>query len=158
MSQQVSNARYFPPDIEREARFAGFVLASVARQLRHAFQQRLADPQLTLSQPRALVCLARRQAVEVGAHDLSSAAGLQELDAEVGRQAAMLAYLQDFGLMMWAALPGVPWIALLRKPAAPVSAPESPALADWGYDRQLASASPIRGAAASGHCPGRATS
>ena len=42
----------------------------------------------------------------------------------------MLAYLQDFRLMMWVALLGVPCIALLRKPASPVSAPESQALAD----------------------------
>jgi DHA2 family multidrug resistance protein len=74
--------------------------------------------------------LALRQAVEAGAHDLSSTAGLQVLDAEVGRQAAMLAYLQDFRLMMWVALLGIPLIALLRKPASPAPAAESPALAD----------------------------
>jgi DHA2 family multidrug resistance protein len=86
--------------------------------------------------------LALRQAVEAGAHDLS-AAGLQKLDAEVGRQATMLAYLQDFHLMMWVALLGIPLIALLRKPASPVPATESPALAEYGSGRQLASAAPI---------------
>jgi hypothetical protein len=42
----------------------------------------------------------------------------------------MLAYLPDFRLMMWVALLGIPWIALLREPASPVAGPESPALAD----------------------------
>lgn len=42
----------------------------------------------------------------------------------------MLAYLPDFRLMMWVALLGIPWIALLRKPASPLSAAGSPALAD----------------------------
>jgi hypothetical protein len=41
----------------------GFLLASVARQLRHAFQQRLTDPQLTLAQARALVYVARHEGV-----------------------------------------------------------------------------------------------
>jgi len=74
--------------------------------------------------------LALRQAVEAGAHDLSTAAGLQRLDAEVGRQSVMLAYLQDFRLMMWVALLGIPWIALLRKPVSPAPAAGSPALVD----------------------------
>ena len=41
----------------------GFLLASVARQMRHAFQQRLTDPQLTLAQARALVYVARHEGV-----------------------------------------------------------------------------------------------
>jgi len=41
----------------------GFLLTTVARQLRHAFQQRLTDPQLTLAQARALVYVARHEGV-----------------------------------------------------------------------------------------------
>jgi DHA2 family multidrug resistance protein len=70
--------------------------------------------------------LALRQAVESGAHDLSTAPGLLALDAEVSRQASMLAYLQDFRLMMWVALICIPLIALLRRPewvAVPATTP-----------------------------------
>ena len=42
------------PSLNSNQDSLGFLLASVARQLRHAFQQRLADPQLTLAQARAL--------------------------------------------------------------------------------------------------------
>jgi len=72
--------------------------------------------------------LALRAAVESGVHDLSTAPGLLALDAEVSRQASMLAYLQDFRLMMWIALICIPLIALLRRPAAAVHA-ETPTAA-----------------------------
>ncbi|MEO8296609.1 MAG: hypothetical protein ABI574_02260 [Burkholderiales bacterium] len=39
----------------------------------------------------------------------------------------MLAYLEDFRLMMWVALIGIPLIALLRKPPASMPIGESPA-------------------------------
>ena len=39
------------------------------------------------------------------------------LDAEVNRQAATLAYLQDFRLMMWVAVAAAPLLLLLRAPA-----------------------------------------
>jgi DHA2 family multidrug resistance protein len=71
-----------------------------------------------------------RQAVEAGAHDLSSEAGLLALNAEVGRQAAMLAYLEDFRLMMWVGLIGIPLIALLRKPPVAVPIAEAPGTAE----------------------------
>lgn len=56
------------------------------------------------------------QATESGAYDLSSAAGLLALDADVTRQAAILAYLQDFRLMMFVTLASLPLLLLLRRP------------------------------------------
>jgi len=43
------------------------------------------------------------------------AAGLAVIDAEVTRQAAMIAYLNDFYLMMWLSLAAVPLVLLMRK-------------------------------------------
>ena len=73
---------------------------------------------------------ALRQATEAGAVDLSSAQGLAMLDAQVSRQAATLAYLQDFRLMMWIALAAIPLIVLLRAPAKKAAAAGVPAVAD----------------------------
>jgi DHA2 family multidrug resistance protein len=56
------------------------------------------------------------QATENGAFDLSSPAGLLALNVEVTRQAAVLAYLQDFRLMMFITLASLPLLLLLRKP------------------------------------------
>jgi DHA2 family multidrug resistance protein len=61
--------------------------------------------------------LALRQAAEAGAYDLTSPQGLAALNGEVTRQAATLAYLQDFQLMMWITLAAIPLIILLRAPA-----------------------------------------
>lgn len=60
--------------------------------------------------------LALRQAVEAGAYNLTTPEGLVGLNAEVSRQAATLAYLQDFRLMMWVTLAALPLILLLRPP------------------------------------------
>jgi len=73
--------------------------------------------------------LALRQAVEKGALDATSQQGLAALDAQVGVQAATLAYLQDFRLMMWITLAAVPLIILLRAPAR-ARAAEAPAVMD----------------------------
>ena len=43
--------------------------------------------------------------------------GLAAINAEVTRQAASLAYLQDFRLMMWITLAAIPLIVLPRAPA-----------------------------------------
>ncbi len=68
--------------------------------------------------------LALRRAVEVGAVNLSTPEGLSAINAEVTRQAATLAYLQDFRLMMFVTLSALPLIFLLGKPARPgTSAP-----------------------------------
>ncbi|HEY6094001.1 MAG TPA: DHA2 family efflux MFS transporter permease subunit [Gallionellaceae bacterium] len=58
-----------------------------------------------------------RQAVEAGVYSLGNEQGLIALNGEVTRQAATLAYLQDFRLMMWVTLCAVPLILLLRNPA-----------------------------------------
>ena len=46
-------------------------------------------------------------------------AGLRLLDAEVNRQAAMIAYIDDFWLMMWMTLATVPLVLLMRKTVPP---------------------------------------
>ena len=60
--------------------------------------------------------LALRQAGELGVYDAGTAAGLARLDREVTRQAATLAYLQDFRLMMFVTLAALPLLLLLRAP------------------------------------------
>ena len=61
--------------------------------------------------------LALQRATEAGVYDLSSTQGLVAINAEVTRQAALLAYLQDFRLMMFITLAAIPLIAFLRSPA-----------------------------------------
>ncbi|HEY0721214.1 MAG TPA: DHA2 family efflux MFS transporter permease subunit [Gammaproteobacteria bacterium] len=61
--------------------------------------------------------LALQQAVEAGVYNISSPQGLAALNGEVTRQAATLAYLQDFRLMMWVTLAAIPLILVLRAPA-----------------------------------------
>ena len=68
-----------------------------------------------------------RQAVESGAYNLVTPQGLAAIDAEVTRQAATLAYLQDFRLMMFITLAAIPLIALLRAPARRAPEAELPA-------------------------------
>jgi DHA2 family multidrug resistance protein len=54
---------------------------------------------------------------------LASQAGaaLALLDAEVSRQAATIAYLNDFRLMMWIVIAAAPLVLLLRRPAPVVA-------------------------------------
>jgi DHA2 family multidrug resistance protein len=49
------------------------------------------------------------------AYPLDTPAGLAMAKAEVTRQAAMIAYLDDFRPMMWVALLSIPLVLLLRK-------------------------------------------
>jgi MFS transporter, DHA2 family, multidrug resistance protein len=58
-----------------------------------------------------------QQAVQQGVYDLATPQGLAVLNAEATRQASLLAYLQDFRLMMWISLSALPLLALLRGPA-----------------------------------------
>lgn len=58
-----------------------------------------------------------QQAAQSGAFNLNTPAGLAMINAKVTRQAATLAYLQDFRLMMWITLAAIPLILLLRNPA-----------------------------------------
>ncbi len=61
--------------------------------------------------------LALRQAVESGGMNLTSPQGLAMINGEVTRQAATLAYLQDFRAMMWITLAAIPLLVLMKKPA-----------------------------------------
>jgi DHA2 family multidrug resistance protein len=54
-------------------------------------------------------------------------AGLGMLDAMVTQQAAMIAYVDDFWLMMWLSVASLPLVLIMRKSAAPTAAPEPPA-------------------------------
>ena len=54
-------------------------------------------------------------------------AGLAVLDGMVTQQAAMIAYVDDFWLMMWLSLASVPMVLIMRKSGAPAARPEPPA-------------------------------
>jgi DHA2 family multidrug resistance protein len=66
--------------------------------------------------------LALRRAGEAGIYDLASPQGLAAVNAEVTRQAATLAYLQDFRAMMFLTLAAVPMLVMLRAPARAAAA------------------------------------
>ncbi|HEY8942177.1 MAG TPA: DHA2 family efflux MFS transporter permease subunit [Cellvibrio sp.] len=55
---------------------------------------------------------------ESGHWDITTTTGLVAINNEVQRQAATLAYLQDFQLMMWVTIAALPLLLLLRKPQA----------------------------------------
>jgi DHA2 family multidrug resistance protein len=48
--------------------------------------------------------------------NLGRMASRQALDGEIGRQAALIAYLDDFKLMMFLALAAIPLVFILRLP------------------------------------------
>jgi DHA2 family multidrug resistance protein len=54
-------------------------------------------------------------------------AALQVADAMVTRQAAMVAYIDDFYLMMWLSLASVPLVLIMRRSRAPTGRAEPPA-------------------------------
>jgi DHA2 family multidrug resistance protein len=62
-----------------------------------------------------------------GTWSLDTTAGLAALNGEVTRQAATIAYLNDFQFMMWVTLAAVPLLIFLRRP--PRSAGAAPAAA-----------------------------
>ena len=68
--------------------------------------------------------LALKHATEADAYTLTTMPGLAALNGEVTRQAATLAYLQDFRLMMFITLAALPLIILLRAPARQAIATE----------------------------------
>ncbi|WP_298622739.1 DHA2 family efflux MFS transporter permease subunit [uncultured Legionella sp.] len=68
--------------------------------------------------------LGLRLTSEAGVMNIKTTAGLAFLNAEVTRQAASLAYLQDFRFMMWLVLCALP-LLLLLKPAAKNSPDEN---------------------------------
>jgi DHA2 family multidrug resistance protein len=59
---------------------------------------------------------------------LDTAQGLAALNAEVTRQAATIAYLNDFQFMMWVTLAAVPLLIFLRRPARPAGGPPAAAV------------------------------
>ncbi len=60
---------------------------------------------------------ASKMAIDSGALGLSSPLGLAMIDGRVTAEAANLAYLQDFRLMMWITLAACPLLLLLKTPA-----------------------------------------
>lgn len=60
---------------------------------------------------------ALHRAVDAQALNTATPQGLAAINVLVNRQAAMLAYLQDFRLMMWITLAALPLLVLLRGPA-----------------------------------------
>ncbi|MFN0305029.1 MAG: DHA2 family efflux MFS transporter permease subunit [Burkholderiales bacterium] len=60
--------------------------------------------------------MALQQGVEAGIYDIASPEGLASMEQLVNRQAATLAFLQDFRLMMWITLAAIPLILLFRAP------------------------------------------
>jgi DHA2 family multidrug resistance protein len=71
--------------------------------------------------------MALHGAVESGAYQTATPQGLAALDNAVAREAATLAYLQDFRLMMFVALAALPMLLLLRAPRK--KAPDADAVA-----------------------------
>lgn len=68
------------------------------------------------------VTSATLNAVDISALDRFKPAGdvaLRMLDMEVNRQAAMVAYVDDFYLMMWLALAAIPLVFVMRKAGPP---------------------------------------
>jgi len=56
---------------------------------------------------------------------LSNPAGIAALNAEVTRQAAMVAYIDDFALMMLVVVLSMPFLLLVRRPRAAAAAPSA---------------------------------
>jgi DHA2 family multidrug resistance protein len=61
---------------------------------------------------------------------LDTTAGLATLNGEVTRQAATIAYLNDFQFMMWVTLAAVPLLVFLRRPARQAAPPAGHAVMD----------------------------
>jgi len=59
---------------------------------------------------------ALRESVEKGIFDIHSTQGLMAINAELTRQGVLMAYLQDFRLMMWASLLMIPLVFCIKNP------------------------------------------
>ena len=64
-------------------------------------------------------------AINQNSLDLTTTLGLSTIDAQVTLEAANLAYLQDFRLMMWITLAATPLIFLLRSPKKKIAKSEA---------------------------------
>lgn len=71
---------------------------------------------------------ALREAVASGVVTVATPEGLALVNAEVSRQALILAYLQDFRLVMWITLAAVPLVLLLKPPQRRAADPEFAAI------------------------------
>jgi len=60
--------------------------------------------------------MALTHAVEMGGLNVTSPKGLMQINNLVNKQAATLAYLQDFRLMMWLTLAAIPLLLLMKGP------------------------------------------
>lgn len=67
--------------------------------------------------------LPTRLALETGAWRIDAPEGLAAIDGEIARQAATIAFLQDFRLMTWVCIASMPLVLLLRRPGGSTSAP-----------------------------------
>lgn len=67
---------------------------------------------------------------ESGYWDIATQQGLMSINNEVQRQAATLAYLQDFKLMMWVTIFSLPLLLLLRAPQKGSAAQQPAVVAD----------------------------
>ncbi len=65
-----------------------------------------------------------KMAVDNGGLDMTSTLGLSLIDSAVTAEAATLAYLQDFRLMMWITLAACPLLFLLKAPPKRAKAPK----------------------------------
>jgi MFS transporter, DHA2 family, multidrug resistance protein len=61
---------------------------------------------------------------------LPAASALALVDAEISRQAAFIAYLDDFWIMMWLTFASIPLVLLLRPAKPPPAGAPQPAMAD----------------------------
>ncbi len=89
--------------------------------------------QVSHSDLAAHVTTSFTQVVDVSTVDRFQVAGealLRMIDGEVNRQAAMIAYLDDFWMMAWVTLAAAPLVIFMRKPdlrrAAPVTGGKTP--------------------------------
>ncbi len=89
-------------------------------QPRHARRARDAASIRCSRRPSCRACLGPRRA----------SAGLAALNDEITRQAATIAYLNDFRLMMYVMLLAIPMLLLLRKPRHTAPPPAAAAVAE----------------------------
>ncbi|VUD65082.1 Multidrug export protein EmrB [Thalassocella blandensis] len=70
--------------------------------------------------------LSLQQGIQNGTLSIQSSTGLAAINSQINAQAATLAYLQDFRLMMWITLAAIPMLLLMRNPlrATPISPSE----------------------------------
>ena len=112
----------------------GYAVTDITRLLRRVFDRRSLHLGLTRAQWRAMHRIQRVPAFGVesawlpSAWNPATAAGAAALDGEIARQSLLLAYLDDFRLLMWLTLAALPlvWLLRSRPGAAAAGAAEAP--------------------------------